>query len=197
MVVVVESGAASGAGSGAAPSRPTAWDQPGTTRAYAAYRRGALRWFAGGVGSLALAVGLSAYALLVLRRPGLGALIVAAAIVGMVALASGGGGLLRALRFRAALQRAPWQSAELRVVGSHLRFLIDVDDPQAERPGELRAVDARLMSTSRWRVREVVGHHDGEVLLCPADGFYVLTAEGANNLYGLRPLARQGSRKRP
>lgn len=174
-----------------------AWDSDETRRSYAAYRLGALRWLTGGLAGLALAIGLSAYAVLVLKRPGLGVFIVAAVILGVIGLLTGAGGLIRAQRFRRALQRAPWQRAELRVAGAHLRLVFADADGEAEK-GEPRAVDARLMSTSRWRVREVVGYRDGEVLVCPAkDGSYVLTAQGMHNLYGLLPVARLSGRYQP
>lgn len=174
-----------------------AWDKPETRRSYAAYRLGALRWFTAGLGCLALAIGLSAYAVLVLGRPGLGVFIVATVIIGLIGLITGGGGLLRAWRFRAALQQASWRSAELRVAGAHLRLVFATDKVEAGE-GQAQTVDARLMTTSRWRVREVVGYRDGEVAICPIkDGSYVLTAQGMNNLYGLLPLARQVGRYRP
>lgn len=194
-----------------------AWQQPETRRSHAAYRLGALRWFAGGLAGVAVAIGLSAYAVLVLERPGLGVFIVAALLLGLIGLVTGMGGLLRAQRFRGALQRAPWRPAELRVAGAHLRLVFapgefapgefgpdefgpgdsGSDDTEADEDG-LRAIDARLMTTSRWRVRTVVGHRDGEVLVCPAkDGSYVLTAQGMNSLYGLLPLTGLVGRYRP
>jgi hypothetical protein len=86
------------------------------------------------------------------------------------------------------------------VAGPHLRLVFSADaETAADADGDQqRAVDVRLMTTSRWRVRAVVGYRDGEVLLCPAqDGSYVLTAQGMNNLYGLLPLERQPGRYRP
>lgn len=177
-----------------------AWTEPGTRRSYAAYRMGALRWFAGGLACLALAIGLSTYAVLVLEGPGLGVFIVAAAILGVIGVTAGIGGLLRAQRFRRTLQRAPWQLAELRVAGSHLRlvFAVPMDaGAGAGDGGDARSVDVRLITTSRWRVREVVGHRDGEVVVCPdGKGSYVLTAQGMNNLYGLQPLGRKVGHQR-
>ncbi|MDQ4037049.1 MAG: hypothetical protein M3313_01530 [Actinomycetota bacterium] len=196
--------------------RVVAWNAPETARSYAAYRRGGLRWFAGGLTGLALAIGLSAYALLVLQRPGLGPFIFTSLILGLIGIGTGLGALLRARRFRMALQRAPWRSAELRVAGAHLRLILardglgfsdevpglrgpgadvaDQDDPDEERR---RSVDVRLMTTSRWRVREVVGFRDREVRLCPInDGSFVLTAPGLDNLYGLQRLARRNAAQR-
>ena len=167
-----------------------AWDDPETRRSYAAYRLGALRWLLGGLAGIAIAIGLSVYAVVVRQRPGLGVFIVAALLLGLIAVATGSGGLLRAVRFRVGLQRAPWQRARLRVAGPHLRlvFADSDDDPDLPEPTSL---DARLMATSRWRVRNVVGMRDGRVLVCPLRrGAYVLGAEGLNNLYGLHPLAR-------
>ncbi len=192
----------------------SAWQQPETRRSYAAYRLGALRWFAGGLAGATVAVGLSAYAVLVLKRPGLGVFIVAALFLGVIGLVTGTGGLIRAQRFRRTLQTQPWQSAELRVAGASLRLIFaadDVDNDTVDNDAvdsdavdidangdDRRAADVRLLITSRWRVREVVGHRDGEVLVCSArDGSYVLSAQGLNNLYGLRPLARLGGRYRP
>ncbi|MGI8627910.1 MAG: hypothetical protein ACR2J5_15290 [Geodermatophilaceae bacterium] len=202
--------------------RVVAWDAPETKRSYAAYRVGGLRWLAGGLAGVALAIGLSAYAVLVLRRPGLGVFIVTALILGLIGLGTGLGALLRARRFRLALQQAPWRSAELRVAGAHLRLVLygdgvatHRDEPAEDEPGQdgpradvpdadgpdedrRRAVDVRLMTTSRWRVREVVGFRDREVRLCPIkDGSFVLTAPGLDNLYGLQRLARRNARQRP
>lgn len=173
----------------------TAWEAPGTQESYAAYRLGALRWLGGGVAGIALAIGLSVYAVTVLKRPGLGVFIVGAVILGLIGIGAGAGGLLRARRLRKGLQQAPWRRAELRVAGAHLRLVFPAaksgpDGDQTEE--DAHTVDLRLMTTSRWRVREVVGFRDGEVLVCPLrDGDFVLTAHGLNNLYGLRPLARK------
>jgi len=187
----------------------SAWQQPETRRSYAAYRLGALRWFAGGLAGGTVAVGLSAYAVLVLKRPGLGVFIAAALFLGVIGLVTGTGGLIRAQRFRRTLQTQPWQRAELRVAGASLRLIFAADDVDNDTVDndtvdndadgdDRRAADVRLLTTSRWRVRVVVGHRDGEVLVCSArDGSYVLSAQGLNNLYGLRPLARLGGRYRP
>lgn len=189
-----------------------AWDVVETRRSHATYRLGALRWFGGGLACLALAAGLSAYAVHVLEGPGLGVFIVAAVILGVFGVVTGVGGLLRAQRFRRALRRAPWQHAELRVAGAHLRLVFAAADPAAAldaaegKEGEdsakgedgSQSVDVTLMTTSRWRVRTVVGHRDGAVAVCRVEGAgFVLTAQGMNNLYGLRPLARQAGRYRP
>lgn len=175
--------------------RVVAWDAPETRRSYAAYRLGGLRWLAGGLAGVALAIGLSAYAVLVLQRPGLGVFIVASVILGLIGLGTGIGALFRARRFHIALQQAPWRRAELRVAGAHLRLIFagaTADEDQR------RAVDVRLMTTSRWRVRQVVGFRDGDVALCAMNGgSFVLTAQGLDNLYGLRPLARQKGRQPP
>lgn len=190
---------------------PVAWDEPATRRAYATYRLGALRWFAGGIAGVAIGIGLSTYAVLVLQRPGLGVFIVTAGLLGVIALGTGAGGLVRARRFRIALQRAPWQPVRLRVAGAHLRLVFiapaDADaaaDADASNDSALgeddgrRTVDARLMATSRWRVREVVGFRDADVRVCPLDrAGFVLAAQGLNNLYGLHPLARRRGRDRP
>lgn len=181
-----------------------AWDEPETRRSYAVYRLGALRWFLGGLAGIALAIALSTFAVQVLKRPGLGVFIVAAALLGVFATVTGAGGLLRAARFRRALERAQWQRARLRVAGAHLRLIFahaaaeDVRAQTGEDDDGSRALDARLMTTSRWRVRSVVGNRDGAVRLCPLGGeSYVLTAQGLDNLYGLLPLARRRGRVRP
>jgi len=194
-----------------------AWDAPETRRSYAAFRLGALRWLAGGLAGMALAVGLSAYAVLVLQRPGLGAFIVGSVILGVIGLGTGGGALLRARRFRVALKRAPWRRAELRVAGPHLRLVLAAEstapvanDPVEEDPSEdgeraddpredgRRTIDVRLMTTSRWRVKELVGFRDRTVRLCAMKGgSFVLIAPGLDNLYGLQPLGRQKGRQRP
>ncbi len=175
-----------------------AWHQLEARRSYAAYRLGALRWLAGGLAGLAVAIGLSAYAVLVLKRPGLGVFIVAAVLLGLLGLVTGMGGLLRAQRFRRILQRAPWRPAELRVAGAHLRLVFAPGHGAGDDTDE-KAVDARLLTTSRWRVRTVVAYRDSRVLVCPAkDGSYVLTADGMLNVYGLVPLTGLGGgRYRP
>lgn len=171
-----------------------AWDTPETKSSYAAYRLGALRWLVGGVGSLALSIGLSAYAVLVLKRPGLGVFIVAAVILGVLGLVTGVGGLIRAAQFRAALQQAPWRHAELRVAGAHLRLVFAGEG--AETDDGSHAVDVRLMTTSRWRVRAVVDYRGGQVLICPVkDASFVLSAPGLHNLYGLLPLKRRAGHR--
>lgn len=190
--------------------RGVAWDVPETRRSYSAYRLGGLRWLAGGLVGVAAAIGLSAYAVQVLQRPGLGAFIVAAVILGLIGLGTGLGALSRARRFRTALQGAPWRRAELRVAGAHLRLAFATDGTtgsatdgatvgdsvdDADEEGGRRAVDVRLMTTSRWRVREVVRLRGRQVSLCPmSNGSFVLNAEGLDNLYGLRPLARGKAR---
>lgn len=169
-----------------------AWDQPDTRACYAGYQLGALRWTAGGLGGIGLAIGLSVYAVTVLQRPGLGVFIVGAALLGVIALVAGVGGLLRAQRFQVALRTRPWHTARLRVAGSHLRLVFGQDDDDSPR------VDARLMTTSWWRVREVVGLRDAEVRVCHLDpNALVLTAPGLDNLYGVRSLTRKAGRDRP
>lgn len=173
-----------------------AWDAPETQRAYRAFRLGGLRWFAGGLGSVLLAIGLSVYAVTVLKRPGLGVFIVASVLLGLIGLIVGSGALLRARRFRLALQRAPWRPTELRVAGTHLRLVFAEDEAQTGAADV--HLDVRLMTTSRWRVREVVGYRDGEVLVCPMGaGGFVLTANGLDNLFGLLPLKQRVGLLRP
>ena len=179
-----------------------AWENPETRRSYAAYRLGGLRWLAGGLVGIALGIGLSAYAVWVLKRPGLGVFIVASVILGLIGLGTGLGALFRARRFRLALQRAPWRPAELRVAGAHLRLVFPRDGATSDGDGwdedRGRTVDVRFLTTSRWRVREVVSLRDRVVDVCPMkDGSFVLTAPGLDNLYGLRPLARPKARQRP
>ncbi len=180
-----------------------AWQDPETRRSHAAYRLGALRWCVGGIAGFGAAAGLSVYAVVVLKRPGLGVFIVTAVILGAIALTTGAGGLLRARRFRTALAGAPWQPVRLRMAGAHLRLIFFADQSAAQHAeddddvGGSRTVDARLMTTSRWRVREVVGFRDAEVCVCPLDGGdFVLTARGLVNLYGLKPLAQRWGRDR-
>lgn len=175
-----------------------AWDAPLTGHCYAAYRLGALRWFLAGLGFMAAAFGLSAYAVLVLRRPGLGVFIVTGVLLGVIGLVTGAGGLLRARRFRQVLQQAPWRAAVLRVAGANLRLDFAASTAAAADDRLPAAVDVRLMTTSRWRVRAVVGNHDAEVVVCPAqDGGFVLASQGLGNLYGLLPLRRRVARQRP
>lgn len=174
-----------------------AWDAPETRRSLAAYRLGALRWLAGGLASAGVAVGLSAYAVRVLQRPGLGVFIVAATILGLIGVITGAGALLRARQFRRALQGAPWQGAELRVAGAHLRLILPTEQTDDDLDN-FPAIDVKLMPTSRWRVRAVVGYRDQDVLVCPdGEAGFVLSAPGMNNLYGLRRLGGRLAGNRP
>lgn len=174
-----------------------AWDLPATRAAHAAYRQGALRWLLGGVGGVGVAVALSAYAVLILRRPGLGVVIIAALLLGIVGLVTGAGGLFRAGQFQAVLQRAPWQDAELRLVGATMRLVFDdVSEAGSNGAEPSQFVDARMLSTSRWRMREVVGYSNGQVRVCAGPNLYVLASLRMNTVYGLRPLTASADQTR-
>ncbi|GAB3203083.1 hypothetical protein GCM10027261_43590 [Geodermatophilus arenarius] len=177
-------------------------DDPHTRSALEGYRAGALRWLAGGLIAVVLAVLLGAVAVAVAEDRGrplplAGTVVVGLVVVGLVAVGAGLGALARALRWRRALAAVPWQRGLLRIAGPAIVAFepegYDEWDPTQE------PVRLTLVSTSVWRTRQVQGLDGGEVRLAPVGpGEWVLTAEGLPTLYGARSArsARRAPRER-
>ncbi|WP_091364847.1 hypothetical protein [Geodermatophilus telluris] len=169
-------------------------DDPHTRTALEGYRAGALRWLAGGVMAVVLAVLLGAAAVGVAEDRGrplplAGTVVVVLVVGGVVAAGAGLGALLRALRWRRALAAVPWQRGLLRIAGPAIVAFepegYDEWDPDDE------PVRLRLVSTSVWRTRQVQGLDGGEVRAAPVGSHrWVLTAEGLPTLYGARTARR-------
>ncbi|MGY1694584.1 MULTISPECIES: hypothetical protein [unclassified Geodermatophilus] len=169
-------------------------DDPHTRAALEGYRAGALRWLAGGVIAVVLAVLLGAVAVSVAEDRGrplplAGLVVVGLVLGGLVAAAAGLGALARALRWRRALAAVPWQRGLLRIAGPAIVAFepegYDEWDPDDE------PVRLTLVSTSVWRTRQVQGLDGGEVRAAPVgSGQWVLTAEGLPTLYGARTARR-------
>ncbi|PWW21509.1 hypothetical protein JD79_00641 [Geodermatophilus normandii] len=169
-------------------------DDPHTRSALEGYRAGALRWLAGGVIAVVLAVLLGAVAISLAEDRGrpvplAGMVVVVLVVGGVVAALAGAGALARALRWRRALAAVPWQRGLLRIAGPAIVAFepegYDEWDPTHE------PVRLRLVSTSVWRTRQVQGLDGGEVRLAPVGtGQWVLTAEGLPTLYGARSARR-------
>jgi hypothetical protein len=171
-----------------------ATDDPHTRSALEGYRAGALRWLAGGVIAVVLAVLLGAVAISLAEDRGrpvplAGMVVVVLVVGGIVAALAGLGALARALRWRRALSAVPWQRGLLRIAGPAIVAFepegFDEWDPTHE------PVRLRLVSTSVWRTRQVQGLDGGEVRLAPVGTRqWVLTAEGLPTLYGARSARR-------
>jgi hypothetical protein len=173
-------------------------DDPHTRAALEGYRAGALRWLAGGVIAVVLAVLLGAVAISLAEDRGrpvplAGMVVVVLAVGGAGAAFAGLGALVRALRWRRALGAVPWQRGLLRIAGPAIVAFepegYDEWDPTHE------PVRLRLVSTSVWRTRQVQELDGGEVRLAPVGtGQWVLTAEGLPTLYGARSARRSARR---
>jgi len=113
------------------------------------------------------------------RVPLIGPAVVAVFLVVLIAVPVGVGSVWRALVWRRALARHPWRLARLRIHGSAVSLTVPGEEP----------VTARLLSTTRWRTKTLLGL-DGRELWMLADGRHVLlTADGTNTLYGARRTA--------
>ncbi|MDQ3455907.1 MAG: DUF3592 domain-containing protein [Actinomycetota bacterium] len=113
------------------------------------------------------------------RVPLIGPAVVAVFLVALIAVPVGVGSVWRALVWRRALSRHPWRLARLRIHGSAVSLTVPGEEP----------VTARLLSTTRWRTKTLLGL-DGRELWMLADGRHVLlTADGTNTLYGARSTA--------
>jgi hypothetical protein len=169
-------------------------DDPHTRAALEGYRAGAVRWLAGGVIAVVLAVLLGAVAVSAAQDRGrplplVGMVVVVLVVAGLAAAVAGLGGLLRALRWWRALSAVPWQRGLLRIAGPAIVAFepegYDEWDPDDE------PVRLRLVSTSVWRTRQVQGLDGGEVRAAPVGGGrWVITAEGLPTLYGARTAGR-------
>jgi energy-converting hydrogenase Eha subunit C len=173
-----------------------ATEDPHTRAALEGYRAGALRWLAGGVIAVVLAVLLGAVAISLAEDRGrpvplAGLVVVALVSGGVVSALAGLGGLARALRWSRALRAVSWQRGLLRIAGPAIIAFepegYDEWDPDDE------PVRLRLVSTSVWRTRQVQDLDGGEVRAAPVGGGqWVLTAEGLPTLYGARTARRPG-----
>lgn len=113
------------------------------------------------------------------RVPLIGPAVVALFLVALIAMPVGVGATWRAVRWRRALSRQPWRLARLRMHGSTVWLTVPGEEP----------VPARLLSTTRWRTKTLLGL-DGHELWMLADGQHLLlTADGTNTLYGARRTA--------
>jgi hypothetical protein len=170
-------------------------DDPHTRAALEGYRAGALRWLAGGVIAVVLAVLLGAVAVSLAEDRGrpvplAGIVVVVLVVGGLCAAVAGLGGLARALRWSRALSSVSWQRGLLRIAGPAIVAFepegYDEWDPDDE------PVRLTLVSTSVWRTRQVQGLDGGEVRAAPVgSGQWVLTAEGLPTLYGARTARRR------
>jgi hypothetical protein len=170
---------------------PAAQD-PQTRAALTGYQAGALRWLAGGVIAVVLAVLLGAAAVAIARNSGqrvplAGLVCLALVMVGSVAVGAGAGALARHHRWRRALETVPWQTGVLRIAGPAVLAFepegYDELDPTAD------PVRLRLTSTAVWRTRAVQQLHDAEVRAAPVGPReWVLTADGLPTVYGARAV---------
>lgn len=156
-----------------------AWDSPQTRTDWQSYRNAGLRWIAVGLVCAVLATGgvlVSLHGAEPERIPFLGSAILLCAVGAVGTLPIGLGVLTRARAWRQALQRVPWQSAELRILGLSIALLPVGADP----------IRARLQSTTRWRVKTLQDLDGHELSMLADGGTVVLTASGAGTLYGAR-----------
>ncbi|SEP09653.1 hypothetical protein [Trujillonella endophytica] len=168
-----------------------ALDDPATVATLAAYRGGALRWLLGGGVAVVVAVVAGMAAIAIARDTGepvpfVGLGVVALLLGAPVALAAGGGSLLRARRWSAALAHTPWQPGVLRTGGA---AVLSFEPAGSDEP---EPVPLRLQSTTSWRVREVQRLDGAEVTAAPVGGGeWVFTADGLGTLIGARELRRR------
>ena len=164
-----------------------------------AHQAGALRWLAGGViavvlGSL-LGTALGTVAESTGRRvPGAGLVVVVLVLLGIVAVITGVGALLRTRRWRRGLAATSWRTGRLRIAGpAVVAFEPDGYDELDPRDEPVRL---RLLSTAVWRSRAVQRLDGGEVRAAPVGGRqWVLTADGLNTVMGAREVGPRGSRR--
>ena len=165
-----------------------ALDDPQTRTALDAVRAGAVRWLAGGVVAVVLAVLLGAAVVRMTeddagRPPFVGLLVVLLAAVGLVGVVTGLGGLLRVRRWAAALARTGWRAGVLRIAGPAALQVEPLGfDELTDEPLRLR-----LVSTAVWRTRAVQQLNGADVRyaeVSPRE--WVLTADGAGTVYGAR-----------
>jgi uncharacterized protein YjeT (DUF2065 family) len=168
---------------------PPAGEYLHTRTALAAHQAGALRWLGGGVIAVVLGVLLGAAAVTLAgggrRIPALGLVVLTLVLVGLIAVVTGTGALVRTQRWRRALATTSWQSGRLRIAGPAVIAFepagFDELDPDQQ------PVRLRLLSTAVWRTRAVQGLDGAEVLAAPVGGSqWVLTADGLPTLFGAR-----------
>jgi hypothetical protein len=176
-------------------------DDPQTRTALDAYRVSGLRWLGGGVIAVVLGV-LLGVAVVTLARstgstgstgrpaPGLGLAVVLLVVAGSAAAVAGTGALLRAHRWRRALNVTPWQAGLLRIAGpAVIAFEPDGHD---ELDPDDEPVRLRLLSTAVWRTRAVQRMDGAAVRAAPVGGEeWVLTADGLETVVGARRVDRR------
>lgn len=111
--------------------------------------------------------------------PLIGPAVVGLVLVALVALPVGAGALLRALAWRRALLREPWRLARMRMSGGTVSLTVPGEEP----------LDARLLSTTRWRTKTLLGLDGHEVWMLASGTTVLLTADGTDTLYGARRTA--------
>lgn len=112
------------------------------------------------------------------RLRGVGLALVVLSLVTAGAVPIGIGVLLRARAWGGAMRHEPWTLARLRMRGARV-VLLPSDSGVA--------VHARMLSTTRWRTKAVLGMDGEELWMLPVGTRdLVVTADGTGTLYGLR-----------
>jgi hypothetical protein len=172
-----------------------AGEDPQTRTALSAHQAGALRWLGGGVIAVVLGVLLATAAVTVARNtgdrvPGAGLVVILLVLVGVVGIATGGGALLRTVRWRRALAAAGWRTGTLRIAGPAI--ISFEPDGYDELYGGDDPIHLRLLSTAIWRTRAVQRLDGAAVRLAPVGaGQWVLTADGLGTMVGARSVGRR------
>jgi hypothetical protein len=172
-----------------------AGEDPETRTALSAHQAGALRWLGGGAIAVVLGVLLATAAVTIARNtgervPGAGLVIILLVLIGIVAIATGTGALLRTLRWRRALAAASWQTGTLRIAGPAI-VSFEPDGYDELFSGD-EPLHLRLLSTAVWRTRAVQRLDGGTVRVAPVGaGQWVLTADGLGTMVGARSVRRR------
>lgn len=168
-------------------------EDPQTATALAAHQAGGLRWLAGGLIAIVLAVLMAAAAVSYVdsgggRLPLVGVVVPALVLGGGCAVVAGAGALLRTRRWREALVGAAWTTGRLRVAGAAV--LVFEPDGYDELDPSDQPVRLRLLSTAVWRTRAVQQLAGAEIRAAPVgSGQWVFTADGAGTVYGARAVS--------
>ena len=166
-----------------------------TRAALDGHQAGAVRWLAGGAIAVVLGILLGAATVAIVgstgrRYPGLGVVVVALVLIGLIAVGVGVGALVRTARWRRALARTAWQHGRLRIAGPAI-IAFEPEGFDELDPGD-EPVRLKLLSTAVWRTRAVQGLDGAEVRAAPVgSGQWVITADGANTVYGAGVVRRR------